>query len=540
MDDRIRAHALQNALKYGAARTGNVIPKIIGEFPDVKNDMQATKAKIDAIVADVNTLSKEDVREELEKHFPEMLEKKQPKKRELPPLQNAEDGKVVTRLPPEPSKYNHLGHALTFLINAHYAKKYNGKLVLRFEDANPDKVSQEFVDEMLADIKEYLGIHVAAVHFVSDDMEQLYTYAEQLLEKKVAYMCFCPKEEMGPKRRAGEACTCREEHKDEWENFKNGKYMNGECVLRYKGDMQHKNSVLRDPVLFRAVQTPHFKQGEQYKIWPLYDFYSAIEEHLCGVTHVIRSNEFDMRKELQEQLQEHLGLRKPEMIHYGRFNISGATTKGREIREKIESGEYIGWDDPRLVTLRALKRRGIQKEAYETLIQHLGLSPYPVKLDFTMLAAENRKLLDATTNRYSFVADPVEVNIPDVEDHDVTLHLHPDKKEGGRVLHSKGEYLITKEDYEQSKGKTVRLMQDLTYKDGKVVEAKHDMIIHWLPQDGNVPVTVMMPDATKKKGMGEHTIKNLSVGDIVQFERFGFCKLDAVTDGVYEFWFTHE
>ncbi len=549
---RVEAHALLNAVRYGRAITGKVIPKILGEFPEAKQKMKETMPLVDEIVKKVNLMGDSERISRLQKIAPDLLEKPEKKKRELPELEHAIQGKVVTRLPPEPSKYNHLGHALTFIINAIYARRYEGKLVLRFEDANPDKVNQEFVDEMLKDITEYLGIQPDETRFVSDDMEQLIQYAEQLVKQGDAFMCFCTRESISENRRLHKECACRnsskENNMEEWHNFVNGKYMNGEATLRFKGDMNSKNSVLLDPVLWRAVNTPHFKKGGAYKIWPLYDFYSGIEEHLCGVTHVIRSNEFDLRVELQNLIQEKLSLTKPKNFHYGRFNITGATTKGREIREGIEKGEFIGWDDPRLVTLRALKRRGIRRDAYWKLVEELGLSPYPVKLDFSMLAAKNREIIDPIAHRYSFIEEPIRLHISGVEKHLVTQHLHPDKKDGGRQLISEGEYWIRASDAKMFKesGK-IRLKDDLTFeqRDGKHIflsrEPGAKFIINWLPAENNLPCKIRMPDGTLKEGLGEKGIQDLKVDDIVQFERFGFCRLDRVTkEGVFEFWFTHD
>lgn len=552
--ERIEAHALMNAIRYGEALTGKVIPKILGEFPEARTNVASLKAKIDETVLRVNAMSETERQKRIEEIAPDLLEKPKPKKKELPDLPNAQYGRVVTRLPPEPSKYNHLGHALTFIINAIYARKYGGRLVLRFEDANPDKVSQEFVDAMRFDIEEYLGIMPDKTLFVSDHMGQLIAYAETLISKGGAYLCFCPRDEMSAKRRAGEGCGCRdvpvEKNLAEWKKFKAGEYGKGETVLRYKGEMDSKNTVLRDPVLWRAIDTPHFRLGSKYSVWPLYDFYSPVEEHLCGVTHIIRSNEFDLRVELHRRIQETLGLAKPEVFHYGRFNIRGATTKGREIRDLIESGAYRGWDDPRLVTLQALRRRGIQKDAYWRLVEDLGLSPYPVSLDFSMLAAKNREIVDPIASRYSFIEDPVEITIEGVPEHSVELDLHPDRKDGGRPMRSAGSYLVRRSDhagFEESR--YYRLKGDLTFKkeDGRLVFVTQEYLkehntrnINWLPAEETVPARVLMPDGQWKEGLAERNIGLLDPGAIVQLERFGFCRFDGLGGESFEFWYAHD
>jgi len=553
LTERIEAHALANALKHGGkASPNNVLPKLIGEFPDQKARIRELRAEVERAVARVNALSIDEQRNRIGDLAPELLEKKVQKEKDLPPLQNAVLGKVVTRIPPEPSKYNHIGHALTFLLNAIYAERYEGKVIVRFEDCNPEKVNQEYVDAMLDDIQGYLGIVPAEIRFVSDDIPELLRQASVLIERGGAYVCFCGQETMRAKREAGEECDCRHkpagEHLAAWERFRAGEYPKGTCVVRFAGDMTSQNTVLRDPVLWRGVETPHFRAGSRYKAWPTYDFYSPIEEHLCGVTHVLRSNEFELRVALQERIKGILGLPGQEVLQYGRFTIAGAVTQGREIRALIESGAYSGWDDPRLVTLKTLRRRGIQAMAYRDLVKQLGLSPYPVTLDFSMLAAANRRIVDPIANRYSLVIDPVLVAVAGIGPHDVTLHLHPDRKNGGRSLRASDRYLVSGADVPRMNGKRVRLMGDCTIEpEGhgwRFVThdvGKTDLAVNWLPDDPaqSVAVEITMPDATIVRGLTETAVKGLPVGTIIQFERFGFCRLDE-QGATVRFWYSHD
>lgn len=572
---RIEAHALANALKFGQAQEKNVLPKIIGEFPDVKKDIPGLRKQIEEIVAQVNELNQESILAKLESLAPELLEKKTVKEKDLPPLPNAIDGQVVTRIPPEPSKYNHLGHALTFLTNAMYAERYNGKVVLRFEDCNPEKVNQEYVDAMLEDIQEYLGITPAEIRYVSDDMPVLLEFATTLITCGGAYMCFCAQEAMRANREAEKECPCRGkttiEHLAEWEKFSQGKYSKGTCVLRFTGDMQSKNTVLRDPVLFRGVETPHFRVGDQYKVWPTYDFYSPIEEHLCGVTHVLRTNEFEIRVPLQEQIKQHLKLRSQEVVQYGRLNINGAVTQGREIRALIEDGTYNGWDDPRLVTLKALKRRGIQPGAYRDLVKKLGLSHHPVTLDFSMLAAANRAIVDPIANRYTFLANPLAIEVEGLEETDVALHLHPDKKEGGRKFRASKSILVREEDHKAFNEKDPIRFSGLCKAQWRGSSAvylgpskptggqEQVTVASWLPNDDkqHVPVEILKVVIQEKtddegntvqesvlqtiSGVAEANISSIAVGEVIQFERFGFCRFDEERkDKTRVFWYTHE
>ncbi|MBW2971257.1 glutamate--tRNA ligase, partial [Candidatus Woesearchaeota archaeon] len=329
----ILKYALQNAVRYdGKAQPGAVMGKVFSELK-VKDKKELAK-KVQQIIRDVNKLKLDEQKAKLEKLAPELLEKKKKEeKKELPELKNAVKGKVVTRLPPEPSKYNHIGHAMSFLINYLYAKKYEGKCILRFEDTNPLKATQAFVDAMTTDVLDYLDIKPDKVVFASDDLPMLYKYAERLIENGKAYVCSCKQDKMRELRHCGKCCPCREnsvkENFDKWKKMLDREYKEGEVVLRLKGDIESCNHCMRDPVIFRIVFAEHYRQKNKYCVWPMYDFENAIEDSVNGVTYILRSNEFGtMRIELQNHIKELLGLSKQVIIHYGRFNITGATTQG--------------------------------------------------------------------------------------------------------------------------------------------------------------------------------------------------------------------
>lgn len=543
LDKQTRALALKNAIDYGEAVVGKVLPKLF-QFGLKKENLKIELPKIKKIVDEVNKLSPK----EREKEFAplaSLIPEKEEKDKDLPDLKL--EGKVVTRLAPEPSKYLHLGHAISFLLNYMYAKKYEGKCLLRFEDTNPEKVTKEYADSILDDLENYLKIKPDSVKFVSDDMDLLIEYAEQLIEMDKAYMCFCDRESMRENRQNGKECSCRknsvEKNKEEWENFKKGKYPNGETILRIKADMKSKNHVMRDSVIFRFIDKPHYKHKDKYKVWPMYDFYNAIEDSIMGITLVLRSNEFDQRVELQDYIKDLLNLPKQKVVQYGRFNVADFTTKGREIRELIESGEYIGWDDPRLITLKALKRRGITKEAFYELTKQSGLSKKEVNLQFDMIASINRKLIDDDTNRYFFIENPVEIkveNMPDTKS--VEIPLHPGKKETKKVKIDK--IFIAKEDFEELKGKEIRLLHlyniQLDKKEHKAtftsVENKNIPRIQWVSD--HIETKVFMPDGKFIEGYAESATKDLKKDEVIQFERFGFVKLDKKSPQV--FWFSHK
>ncbi|MCK4589380.1 MAG: glutamate--tRNA ligase [Nanoarchaeota archaeon] len=563
MKDLILKHTLKNAIDFGGkANPGAVLGRVLSENPALKKDIAALRKDIEIVIKGISKLTLDEQKEKLKSLDPSLLKvkKKKKKKKSLPELPGAKMGKVVTRIPPEPSKYNHLGHALSFLMNYMYAKKYKGKCVLRFEDTNPDKAEQEYVDAMKEDVLEYLGIKPSETVFVSDDMDKFYSLAEKLIKDKKAYVCFCEREKMQELRHKGSGCDCRgvsaKKNLEEWKKMLVGKFKEGKATLRLKIDMSAKNQVLRDPVIFRIALTPHYRQKKKYKVWPLYDFENAVEDSICGVTHILRSNEFGrMRGELQDYIKEILGFEKQVVVEYGRFNIKGKLTKGREIRELIEKKKVSGWDDPRLITLKALKRRGIVKEAYYELLNEVGITPSETNLDFGVLAAINRRILDPQVNRYFFIQLKKKIKIKGAPKLESKVPLHPDFKKRGFRKFKTGEdfYIAAKDLARLSSGKVHRLMDCVNFEVDKGGFKFHSkdyeefkkavnkgIIIHWLPvSEKAVKVEVVMDDYSRLKGIGESGLRNLKVGDVIQFERAFFAKLDKKSKDKFEFWYLH-
>ncbi len=548
--ERIKAYALKNALEHdGKAKEGAVLNSLFQEGLR-KEDISKIMPVIKEIVKEVNALANDKKIREFDELKKGVKERKV--RQGLPELPNAIKGKVITRLAPEPSKYAHVGHALTFLLNYIYAEKYDGKCLLRFEDANPEKVTQEYADEMLKDIKDYLGIKLSAIRYVSDDMPILYVYAEKLINFGKAYLCFCTHEKMQQLRHEGKECECRESKKEEniniWVPFIKGKYEQGKATLRFKGNMQALNHVMRDPVLFRIIKARHYRHEKKYKAWPVFDFYNPIEDNLMKVTHILRSNEFNDRVELQDAIKDLLGLSRQTIIQYGRFNVIDAITQGREMRKIVES-DGIGWDDPRLMTLKSLKRRGIKKEVLYALTKNIGLSPHEVNLDFGMVAAISRKLLDKEAKRYFFVPEPVEIIIDGMPKiNEIVVPVHPEKKQKRKVKIGK-RFFISNLDCERLKGKEIRLLHlcnvllsPLANGKARAVftsrENKEIPRIQWV--SNYVDADIIMPDAVVKKGFAEEAVLKLKQDSVIQFERFGFCRLDKKLKNKAEFWFSHE
>ena len=426
---------------------------------------------------------------------------------------------------------------------------------MRFEDTNPELVDEEFYEMNIKDY-EWLGIKPDRIDYASDFMEEFYKYAEKIIKENHAYICSCNQTTIKENRKKGIECEHRyvqpEKNLGLWQEM--FKARAGKYVLRLKGHMQSPNTTLRDPVIFRIVDESHPRKRKKYRVWPNYDFESAIMDGIEGITHRLRSKEFELRNELQRLIQTMAGFRETKIYEFARFNLEGVESSGRVIREKVKKKQLIGWDDPSLTTLVALRRRGFLPEAIKEFVLSTGLTKTEAVLTWGDLVVHNRRLLDSKCNRYFFVENPKEITIENAPEKICELKLHPEFKERGlRKFKTKDKFYVTEKDFKEFKeGKLVRLMDCLNFKKVKnkfVFDSleyekykKHGTaIIHWLPvQKDLVKVEVLMPNKEIKKGLAEPMVKNLKIGDVVQFTRFGFCKLDKKESTKLVFWYTHD
>ncbi len=558
----VKKWALDNARKYkGKANQGAVISKIINEIPEIKTKLKEIMPEIAGIIKEVNSLGIEKQIKELEKIAPELLEeKKKTEEKKLKPLPKAVKGKVVTRMAPSPSGPLHIGHAFVLSLNSEYAKKYDGKLILRIEDTNPENIYPPAYEMIEQDAKWLTQNKIAKIEIQSSRLEKYYAYAETLIKKGQAYVCKCDPDKFRKLIQAKKACKCRnldpKEHEKRWKKmFK--EYKPGEAILRIKTDLENPNPALRDWPAMRINTHKHPKTGTKYKVWPLMNFSVVCDDHDLGITHSIRGKDHMTNEERQKQVRRLFGWKDPVALFFGRINFKGIKLSSTETRKKIEYGEYEGWDDIRLHTIRALKRRGYQPEAFIKFAIDMGLSLTDKTVDkkefYKILNSHNKEIIEPKANRYFFVWDPVEVAINKAPSKKVELALHPDfPKRGKRILNFDRVVLITKDDFKRiEQGKLYRLMDcwNFTRKNGKLTYHSGDIetyrkkgagIFHWLPiEEKTVNVEVLMPDNKLIKGVGESGISKLKIGDIVQLERFGFCRLDSIKKGVYKFWYAH-
>lgn len=545
--NEIWAYALKNAIEFGKTDASKILPKLFNHGLE-KKDIGRVIPEIQKIVKEINSMKQEEREREFGRYEKYVKEAERREEGELPELEGAKEGKVVTRLTPEPSKYNHIGHALVFMIQYLYAKKYKGKCILRFDDTNPEKSTKEYYDVMKEDLS-WLGIKWDKELLASDDMKKMYELAEKLIKQGGAFACSCSQEEVKELREKMKECKCRKKNKEdsmkEWKMMLDGKFKEGERILRMKGDMKSDNGVMRDPIIFRISFVEHFMQKKKYCVWPMYDFESPVEDSLNGVTHVIRTNEFELREEMHKKLLELLKLKAPIVREIGRYQITGAETQGRVIREMIEKKEVRGWDDPRLVTIKALRRRGFVPEMFVEMAKTVGLSKSGGHINPTVMESINRGIIDSKADRYSFVGDAKELKIsgaPKIKE--VEVLVHPDRKEKRKVK-IEGKIFISGDDFKAFSGKEVRLIHLFNVKLGKKaefasLENKDIQKINWV--SAGVKARVLMPNGKWIEGLADSGVKNLKEGDIIQFERFGFCRFDGINKKkkIYEFWFGHK
>jgi len=533
-------YALLNAKKFGSANEEAVIKKVFVEYPELKKEVKKLIEIVKKVVSEVNSFTAEEIDRKI-KEMGIIEEKRREEKKEfLPPLPFAEEGKVVMRLAPFPSGPLHIGNARMAILNDYYVKRYKGKLILFFDDTigSEEKPIDPQSYSLIKEGLDWLGIEYCEIYYKSDRLEIYYEYGRKLIELGKAYVCTCSKEEMRENRRLGVECSCRkrsiEENLHLYERMLNGDFREGEAVVRLKTDMKHPNPAFRDRVLLRVCEREHPRVGKKYKVWPMLEFSWAIDDHLIGVTHILRGKELVIEDMMEEFIWNIFGWNKIPFIHYGLLKLQegGAKLSKSKIKKMIESGQLSGWDDPRTWSLQSLKRRGFQPEAIRNFILNLGLSEADINAPLEILYAENRKIVDKIANRYFAVINPFKISLNRKVDK-IAIRYHPDYPERGEreILVNEKEIYIEKDDFEKYKGKEVALIGMFTIlldENSTFIksEVPHDIPkLHWVSRPF-VQIKILMPNGEVVKAIGESSLKNLNEGEIVQFYRIGFCRLD--------------
>ncbi|MCP3872648.1 MAG: glutamine--tRNA ligase/YqeY domain fusion protein [Desulfobacteraceae bacterium] len=500
---------------------------------------------------------------------------------------NKNDGKVVTRFPPEPNGFLHIGHAKSICLNFKMAQKFNGTCNLRFDDSNPAKEKQIYIDSIKSTVN-WLGFEFNSPLFASDYFDKLYHFAIALINKGKAYVCSLTADEIreyrGTLTQTGNDSPFRkrsvEENLDLFTRMKNGEFDEGEHTLRAKIDMESPNINLRDPIIYRVKKASHPRTGDQWCIYPMYDFTHCISDALEGITHSLCSLEFEDHRPLYDWILDELETPcHPQQIEFARMNINFTVLSKRKLQRLVEDNHVEGWDDPRLPTLEGMKRRGYTPESIRNFCEIIGVSKKGSRIDMGLLESCLRDDLNEKSPRVMGVLKPLKVtieNYPDDTSEELIGKNHPQKEEmGTRTISFSKQIYVEQDDFMEdapkkffrlSIGREVRLRYAylITCKDvikdesGKVIELictydpktkggnapdgrKVKGTIHWVDANDCIDAKVNLYDRLFKDENPEQDkqdlIENLNPDSL---EELKSCKLEkhlvnAVPEYVYQF-----
>ncbi|MEC7238650.1 MAG: glutamate--tRNA ligase [Candidatus Thermoplasmatota archaeon] len=562
IDNMLWHVAIQNAIEYsGKAAPGSVIGRIMSIRQDLRPHGKILSPLIAKKVAQANKLATDEgldyLRSILETEAPELLEQrqKQAKRTGLPELLNAEKGKVVLRFAPNPNGPLSFGHARGIIINGEYAKEYDGELILRFDDTDTSVKPPmlEAYDLIQKEAEWLLGFVPHRVVIASDRIEHYYQYVEQMLNGGFGYVCKCSAETFREYRVTMTECPCRAysnmENLELWQGMLDGSFQPGEAVVRVRTDMALKNPALRDWPALRIQDTktnPHPRKdiGSRYRVWPLLDFQSAVEDHLQGVTHIIRGKDLMDSTRKQKLLYEHFGWKYPETMYWGRVKVhewGGFSTS--QMRKDIESGLFEGWSDPRLPTIASLSGSGIQATALRNFWIELGVTQKDIAVPLATLYSHNIKIIDDDAPRIAFIREPIALTLEGVNETIVELPTHPNTTGLGTrkiQLHDAVVY-IEKADLQH---KTLRLKEfgdfDIEGNIARFVAKERTdkrKIVHWTSKNSSVDASlVQVIDGEICRLDGKLESHQLAVNTPVQIERIGY----GIISGDNEITFTHD
>ena len=371
-------------------------------------------------------------------------------------------GRVATRFPPEPNGYLHIGHAKAICINFGIAKKYGGTCNLRFDDTNPTKEDTEYVDSIKDDVNWLGWSWDGEVRYASDYFEQLYAWAEELIEKGLAYVCDLNQEETrehrGTATSPGTNSPYRERSAEEsldlFRRMRAGEFEDGACSLKAKIDMASPNFNMRDPVLYRIMHAHHHRTGDSWCIYPMYDFTHGQSDAIEGITHSLCSLEFENHKPLYEWFLEHLSVpNQPRQTEFARLKLTYTMMSKRKLRELVEADTVNGWDDPRMPTISGMRRRGYTPAAVRNFIENIGVARFNSTIDLVVLENAVREDLNKTSHRRMAVLDPIKVvitNYPEGELETIQAVNNPeDESAGNREIPFGRELWIERDDFRE-------------------------------------------------------------------------------------------
>jgi len=572
-------HALINAVKFnGKADVKAVVSKVFADRPELRASARQVVEVVREVVDYVNSLTLEEQRRILEERWPEALEAKRPTEarrgdvESLPELPDADRlGKLAFRFAPNPDFYLHLGSARPAIVNYAYKLKYaargkEAKFILRFEDTDPrtKRPMLEAYDAIREDLR-WLGIKWDEEYIQSDRMNVYYDHARRIIELGGAYVVAkgsgCEPEDWKRLKLEGKPCRTRlaeaSINLELFDRMLEGRFNEGEAVVAIKTDLSSPDPSIRDWVAFRVIDThryPHPRVGDKYIVWPTYNFAVAVDDHLMGITHVLRAQEHRVNTVKQYYVFKAFGWEQPYTIHFGRLRVEGLKLS-KSILKKLN----LARDDVTLPTLAGLRSRGITPEAIWRLILFVGVKETDATITLSNLYAYNRQVIEPIANRYMFVRDPVRLRLIGVNGPiKARLPMHPSYPERGfRFIEVKDMVYIQRSDVKV--GVLIRLMGlgniKITKVNGESAEAEflgQDIeearraeapIIQWAPPDAveaEVTVPVDVGKVNRDRGLAEPAVAGLEVGTVMQFIRYGFVKLTGVERGMVKLVYIHD
>jgi glutaminyl-tRNA synthetase len=391
---------------------------------------------------------------------------------------NKFQGRIHTRFPPEPNGYLHIGHAKSINLNYGIAEQYGGKFNMRFDDTNPSKEEQEYVDSIIDDVRWIGGNFEDRLLYASDYFDKMYEWAVQLIKAGKAYVCDLSGDEIrdtrGTLTEPGKESPYRnrsiEENLDLFERMRKGEFPNGSKTLRAKIDMAAPNVNLRDPIMYRILHESHHRQGDKWCVYPMYDWAHGLEDSIEGITHSICTLEFENHRPLYDWFIDQLGIYHPQQIEFARLNLTYTIVSKRKLLQLVQEKHVSGWDDPRMPTIVGFRRRGYTSESIKVFCDKIGISKKDSIIDVAMLEWSIREELNKTAQRANAVLNPVKViltNYPEGQVEELQAVNNPeDESAGTRIVPFSREMYIEQEDFREvpppkyfrlSPGKEVRL-----------------------------------------------------------------------------------
>ncbi len=559
LETEIRKVVLDNAVKYdGKPDVKSVMGSLLGSRAELRSRAGEVKEIVQRLVSEIEKMTVEDQISELKEIAPELLERPEvvevDEKKELSELANVDKWpQVVMRLAPFPSGSLHVGNARMVILNDYYVRRYDGELILVFDDTigSAEKIVETEAFDLIPESLEYLGVKYHKTVFKSDRLELFYKYADDLIKKGEAYVCDCDAGIWRNEHKVkGIPCACRHldaaENLARWEKMLDGTYEEKKAAVRLKTGMNDPDPAMRDHVILRISETEHPRVGTKYRVWPLLEYSWGIDDHELGISHIIRGKDLVKEGKIEQHIWNIYDWPQPELMYYGRLKFQDATLSKSKSSREVKDGTYSGWDDPRTWSMQSLQKRGIHPDALRKAMLDLGLSLVDISISMKPVYSENRKIRDSEAPRAFFVQDPVWLVAAGMTQDFAEAPVHPDFEERGvrkiPLLYDNSELELgiqPKDLTRLESGKIFRLkdLANFTFEKKKVSQAKfHSLnveevrevggpIIHWIPKKGSVPVELTLIDGSKVMGLAEPGLKDMVNGTFLQFERVGFARI---------------